>query len=76
MPENEVVIEPVRSLFSIRKLAEYFDCYSEAGKPSTDTILDWWHSGRIPPPDLKISRKAVYWKPSTIEIFVNNGGSL
>jgi hypothetical protein len=72
----EVAIEPVQPLFSIRKLAEYFDCYTEDGKPASETILGWWHSGRIPPPDFRISRKAVYWKPETIEIFINNGGSL
>jgi len=50
------------------------DCFAEDGKPATDTILEWWHSGRIPPPDCRISRKAVYWKPETIMNFIESGG--
>ena len=45
---QEVTLEPIKPLFSLRRLAEYFDCYTEDGKPATDTILEWWHSGRIP----------------------------
>jgi hypothetical protein len=76
MTTAEIVISPTAPLFSLRRLAEYFDCYTEDGKPATDTVLEWWHSGRIPPPDLRISRKAVYWKPETIEIFIQNGGTV
>ena len=70
----EVRVEKVRGLFSLQRLAEYFDCFTEDGRPATDSILEWWHSGRIPPPDCRISKKAVFWKPETIESFVNNGG--
>lgn len=70
----DVKLETTEALYSIRRLAEYFDCRSEDGSPATDTILEWWHSGRIPPPDIKLSRKAIYWKPETIQTFVENGG--
>jgi len=76
MTTAEIDISPTAPLFSLRRLAEYFDCYTEDGKPATDTVLEWWHSVRIPPPDLRISRKAVYWKPETIEIFIQNGGTV
>jgi hypothetical protein len=55
-------------------MAEYFDCKSEDGSPATDTILKWWRAGKIPPPDLSLSQKAVYWKPETVKSFVENGG--
>jgi hypothetical protein len=68
-------LEKIQPVFSLRRLAEHFDCYTEDGKPATDTILDWWHSGRIPPPDFRISRKAIFWTPETIRAFIENGGS-
>ena len=71
----EPKIEKIQPVFSLRRMAEYFDCYTENGKPATDTILEWWHSGRIPPPDIRISRKAIYWAPSTIRAFIENGGN-
>jgi hypothetical protein len=64
---SEVKIKEVSPLFSIRRLAEYLDC-------QPDSILEFWHSGRIPPPDVRLSRKAVYWKPETISAFINSGG--
>ena len=67
---SEVEIAKVRPLYSLRRLAEYFDCYTNDGRPATDTILEWWHGGKLPPPDFRISRKAVYWLPETIEEFV------
>ncbi len=67
-------ITKVRALFSTRRLAQYFDCYDEEGKPCTQTILEWWHSGRIPPPDIRLSRQSVYWRPETIEMFIAGGG--
>ncbi len=76
MKPAEIELHPTVPLFSLRRLAEYLDCFTEEGKPATDTILDWWHSGRIPPPDCRISRKAVYWKPETIESFIQNNGRL
>ncbi len=45
----EIAVTATSPLFSLRRLAEYFDCYTEDGKPATDTVLEWWHSGRIPP---------------------------
>lgn len=74
MTTKEVQINGVEPLFSLRRLAEYFDCRTADGKPATDTILEYWHSGRIPPPDVRLSRKAVYWKPETISAFINSGG--
>lgn len=71
---REIEVTQTPALFSLRRLAEFFDCYREDGKPATDSVLDWWHSGRIPPPDVRISRKAIYWKPETIRAFVENGG--
>lgn len=70
----EIGIVKVCPLYSLRRLAEYFDCYTNDGRPATDTILEWWHSGRLPPPDVRISRKAVFWLPETIEEFVRNRG--
>jgi len=60
MTQPEIKIEPVQPLFSVRRLAEYMDV-------SEYTVLRWWHSGRVPPPDLKITRKNVYWFPETVE---------
>ena len=71
---NDIEINKINPLFSLRRLAEFFDCYTERGKPSTETIRDWWHSGKLPPPDFRLSRKAIYWKYETIMIFVNSGG--
>lgn len=70
----EIQVDTVPSLFSLRGLARYFDCYDADGKPATDTIREWWHSGKLPPPDVQLSRKAVYWRPETIAAFVENGG--
>jgi hypothetical protein len=61
LKNDEKPAEP--PLYSIRRLAEYFDC-------STYTLLELWHSGKIPSPDLKLSRKSVYWKPETIKSFI------
>jgi len=72
----EISIAPEKPLFSLRRLAEYFDCLTEDGKPATDTIRDWWHSGRLPPPDVRMSKKAVFWKPTTIQAFIDGGGAL
>ena len=63
-------------VFSTRQLAAFFDCYQNNGEPATETIRDWWYSGRIPPPDIRISRKAIYWKHETVLNFVNAGGLL
>ena len=71
-----VEVGTVAPLFSLRRLAEFFDCYDRRGRPATETVRDWWHSGRLPPPDVRMSRKAVYWKVDTIERFINTGGSL
>lgn len=75
-----MILEPdlreVTPLFSLKRLAEFFDCRTETGEPNTETICEWWHAGRIPPPDLRMSRKAVYWKPETVKSFVENGGVL
>jgi hypothetical protein len=70
----ELKITEIRPLFSLRRLAQFFDLYTEAGRPATDSILEWWHSGKIPPPDVRISRKAVFWLPETIDEFIRNGG--
>jgi len=53
-------------VLSTRQLAEFFDCFQNNGKPATETIRDWWYSGRIPPQDIRISRKAIFWKHETI----------
>ena len=71
---NKAKIESVKPMLSLRRVAVFFDCYTADGKPATDTVLDWWHRGKIPPPDCRISRKAVYWKYETIMNFVNSGG--
>jgi len=76
MDYPEISISGVTPLFSLRRLAEFFDCIGDDGKPATETIRDWWHSGRLPPPDIRMSKKAVYWKPETIKNFVETGGSL
>lgn len=70
----EIALAPITPLFSLKRLAEFFDCCDRSGAPSTETILEWWHSGRIPPPDIKLSRKAIYWKPETILNFIEQGG--
>lgn len=70
----DIELKTIEPLFSIRKLADFFDCKSVDGTPATNTIIEWWHAGKIPPPDLKLSRKAVYWKPETIRSFIENGG--
>ena len=71
---QEIDITTTPAMFSLRRLAEFFDCMAENGRPCTDTVREWWHSGRIPPPDLRLSRKAVYWRPETIKAFVESGG--
>jgi hypothetical protein len=71
---KEIDILPIKGMFSLRRLAEFFDCFDTSGRPCTETIREWWHSGKLPPPDVRISKKAIYWKPETIEIFVQNGG--
>jgi hypothetical protein len=71
----EIKIVETTPLFSLRRLAEFFDCHTDAGKPATDTILQWWHDGKIPPPDVRLTRKAVYWKPETVKEFIANGGN-
>jgi hypothetical protein len=71
---KEIEIKELPPMFSLRRLAEFFDCYEDSGKPSTQTILGWWHSGRIPPPDFRLSKKAVYWLPETILTFVDRCG--
>ena len=72
----EIEIAKVRPLYSLRRLAELFDLYTEDGRPATDSVREWWHSGRIPPPDLRVSRKGVYWRPETIDEYIRNGGTL
>jgi hypothetical protein len=72
----EIQISAIRPLFSLRRLAEYFDLYTKDGRPATDSVREWWHQGRIPPPDVRISRKAVFWKPETIREYIRNGGTL
>lgn len=71
---KDIGLKTIDPLFSVRKLAEFFDCKSDDGSPATNTIIEWWHSARIPPPDLKLSRKAIYWKSETIKTFIENGG--
>lgn len=63
----DVIIQKIEPLFSTRLLATFYDT-------DQDTILDWWHSGRIPPPDHRISSRKIYWKPETIKNHVDNGG--
>jgi hypothetical protein len=72
---DQAELEKVRPLFSLSRLAEYFDCFTETGKPATDTVLQWWHDGKLPPPDVRMTRKAIYWKPETIKAFIDNGGN-
>jgi len=72
----EITIVQVRPLFSLRRLAEYFDLYTKDGRPATDSVREWWHSGKLPPPDFRLTRKSVYWKPETIDEFVRTGGLL
>ncbi len=55
------------TLLSVRRLAEMFDVDGE-------TVIEWWHGGRIPPPDCRVSRKAIYWKPESIQAFIERGG--
>ena len=74
--QSELKIEAVPPLFSLRRLAEYFGCFTDTGSPATDTIRDWWHSGKLPPPDIRMSKKAIFWKPETIKTFVDSGGVL
>ena len=74
IPEIQILNLP--PLFSTRRLAEYFDCKTADGAPASETIIEWWHSGKIPPPDCKVSKKAIYWKPETIYTFVESGGTL
>lgn len=73
--DEKIIINEVEPVFSIRKLAEYLDFHKSDGKPATDSVLELWHSGRIPPPDFRITRKAVYWKVQTIKNFIENGGN-
>jgi hypothetical protein len=72
----EIKITETRPLFSLRRLAEFFDCYTLDGRPATDSVREWWHQGKIPPPDVRITRKAVYWRPETIDEYIRNGGTL
>lgn len=69
---KEIDLKEETPLFSTRRLAEYFDLKRDDGTWATETIVLWWHSGKLPPPDIKLSRKAVYWKPSTIKAFVES----
>ena len=71
----EVEMGSVSPMFSLRRLAEFFDLRSRGGRPGTATVREWWHSGKLPPPDVRMSRKCVYWKPSTIRRFVDSGGA-
>lgn len=73
---KEIQLQKVYPLFSLRRLAKFFDCKTEDGKPATETIRDWWHSGKIPPPDCRISRKAIYWKYKTIMNFIDCGSTI
>jgi hypothetical protein len=72
---NKIRLLEAVPLFSLRRLAEFFDCFTDEGKPATDTVLQWWHDGKIPPPDLRVTRKAIYWKPETVKEFIENGGN-
>lgn len=66
---REVAMEPAKKpLYSPRRLAQYFDV-------PQDVIIDWWHSGKLPPPDVRMSRKSIYWLPETIESLVLSGGN-
>ena len=76
MTIQEIDITALPPMFSIRRLAEYFGYYNAAGQPSTQTIINWWHTGRIPPPDFRLSRKAVFWRPETILAFVDDLANL
>lgn len=62
-----------KPLLSLRFMAELFDCIKKDGSPATNTILEWCRSGRLPPPDLRLSRKKMFWKPETINRFVDAG---
>ncbi len=73
MNTSEVKLTDITPLFSVRRLAEYFDCYKEDGTPSNDTILSWVRSGLLPAPDLRLSRKAIYWLPKTIHNYIQLG---
>jgi predicted site-specific integrase-resolvase len=64
---NTVMIQKIEPMFSVRRLAEFFDV-------KQDTVLGWWHAGKIPPPDFRQSRRKIYWKPETIKNLVDNGG--
>jgi hypothetical protein len=46
MPQKlpEIEITNVRPLFSLRRLAQFFDLYTEDRRPATDSILEWWHT--------------------------------
>jgi len=74
--KTEISVAEVRPLYSLRRLAELFDLRTRDGRPATDSVREWWHSGKLPPPDVRISRKCVYWKPETIEEYIRNGGTL
>ena len=41
---------------------------------NTATITALRRSGRLPPLDIRLSRKAISWKPEMIKNFVENGG--
>ena len=63
----DVMVEKIEPLFSTRRMAEYFDV-------DQDTVLDWWHAGKIPPPDHRMSARKIYWKPETINPNCKNTG--
>jgi hypothetical protein len=63
--ENESVEN--KQLFTVRRLAIYFDCTTEDGKPAVHTIFKWIRQGKLPPPDFRISQSAMYWRPETID---------
>lgn len=72
--EDLLKIESIKPLFSFRRLAEFFDLQKKNGAPNTQTISQWIREGKIPPPDVRISRSTAYWKHETILNFVRQGG--
>ena len=54
-----------KKFLSLKEVAKFLGL-----KPAT--IMKWVKAGRFPAPDSRLSRKVIYWKESTVEMFINS----
>lgn len=41
---------------------------------SSRTIRRWVEAGQFPPPDLRVNRRVLRWRPATVDRFIAGGG--